>query len=168
MPKFYFSQDRHENDEAIEAIMTFVLGLVAEPPAAQYIYKPNAASKRRSIRRPQAARQVQLRRLPRAGNGPLGDRISSGLGRARRRTCRPQGPVHGPVPEFNDCEFLRPHFTPAEVATSLVADRRDRLHATIVGAPARSTDGSLKRFDDEGCPLTPDDPTAGKLRIHPL
>jgi cytochrome c2 len=39
MPKFYFSQARHENDEAIEAIMTFVLGLVSEPPVSQYVYR---------------------------------------------------------------------------------------------------------------------------------
>ena len=41
MPKFPF-------DEAqIESVITFVLGLVAEPPAEQYVYQPNAAKKAR-------------------------------------------------------------------------------------------------------------------------
>ncbi|MGH7202022.1 MAG: hypothetical protein ACREJB_15570, partial [Planctomycetaceae bacterium] len=40
MPKFTFSTDPKENEAAIEAIATFVLGLVAEPPAAEYIYNP--------------------------------------------------------------------------------------------------------------------------------
>jgi cytochrome c551/c552 len=41
MPKFPFS------DEDIEAIATFVLGLVAEPPAEKYVYRPQGAAKAR-------------------------------------------------------------------------------------------------------------------------
>lgn len=41
MPKFPFS----ESD--IEAIATFILGLVAEPPAEQYVYRPTGAAKSR-------------------------------------------------------------------------------------------------------------------------
>jgi cbb3-type cytochrome oxidase cytochrome c subunit len=41
MPKFPFS----ESD--IEAITTFVVGLVAEPPAEKYVYRPNPAAKAR-------------------------------------------------------------------------------------------------------------------------
>ncbi|MDA0283549.1 MAG: hypothetical protein O3B86_09365, partial [Planctomycetota bacterium] len=42
MPKFPFS------DENIEAIATFVLGLVAEPPAERYVYSPDRRSEDRN------------------------------------------------------------------------------------------------------------------------
>lgn len=41
MPKFPF------NESEIEAIATFVLGLVAEPPAEKYLYRPQGAAKAR-------------------------------------------------------------------------------------------------------------------------
>jgi cytochrome c551/c552/uncharacterized protein YlxW (UPF0749 family) len=41
MPKFPF------NEDDIEAISTFVLGLIAEPPAEQYIYQPTGAARAR-------------------------------------------------------------------------------------------------------------------------
>ena len=41
MPKFPF------NEEDIEAIETFVLGLVADPPAKEYIYRPEGPAKAR-------------------------------------------------------------------------------------------------------------------------
>lgn len=42
MPKFPF------NEAQIEAIATFVLGLVADPPASQYVYRPSQAQKDRN------------------------------------------------------------------------------------------------------------------------
>jgi mono/diheme cytochrome c family protein len=41
MPQFPF------NEEQIEAIATFVLGLVADPPAKEYLYRPDGAAKAR-------------------------------------------------------------------------------------------------------------------------
>ena len=41
MPKFPF------DEEQIEAIATFVLGLVADPPAKEYLYIPDGAAKAR-------------------------------------------------------------------------------------------------------------------------
>ena len=41
MPKFPF------NEKQIEAVATFVLGLVAEPPAEKYLYRPQGAAKSR-------------------------------------------------------------------------------------------------------------------------
>ncbi|MBW3539011.1 MAG: c-type cytochrome [Planctomycetes bacterium] len=40
MPRFTFALTQEENEAAIEAISTFILGLVAEPPPAQYLYRP--------------------------------------------------------------------------------------------------------------------------------
>ena len=59
-------------DAQREAIITFILGLVDETPAAKYVYHPTAAQGHR--RRPQGARQVRLRRVPYAGVGALDDR----------------------------------------------------------------------------------------------
>jgi cytochrome c2 len=42
MPKFTFAQDDKKQEETIEAVMTFVLGLVSDPPPGQYVYKPDA------------------------------------------------------------------------------------------------------------------------------
>ena len=41
MPRFTFAQDPMENEKAIEAIATFILGLVAEPPPVKYVYQPD-------------------------------------------------------------------------------------------------------------------------------
>ena len=43
MPQFTFHPDAAENEEAIEAVATFILGLVAEPPADRYLYRPTGA-----------------------------------------------------------------------------------------------------------------------------
>jgi cytochrome c2 len=165
MPKFYFSQTQHENDEAIEAIMTFVLGLVSEPPVSQYVYK--APQQQQAI----VSGRKLLERFNCGGCHVLemdtweieyrpGWAPQDALPEERRDQ------FAEPIPEFNDYEFLRPHFTPQERATSLATDRRNRLHATIVGTPLRDhTDGSLKRFDEEGIPLEADDPTPGNYEF---
>ena len=54
-----------------EQVITFVLGLVAEPPAQQYVYKPTPRRKC-DRRRLEGHRQVQLQRLPCLPDGPLG------------------------------------------------------------------------------------------------
>ena len=41
MPRFTFARDPMENEKAIEAIATFILGLVAEPPPVKYVYQPD-------------------------------------------------------------------------------------------------------------------------------
>ena len=62
--------------------MTFVLGLVAEPPAAQYVYQPDSAAEG-DRRRAADAGPVQLRRLPHAGDGAVRVRLRSELPRVR-------------------------------------------------------------------------------------
>jgi cytochrome c2 len=44
MPRFTFDPDPEENEAAIEAVATFILGLVAEPPADKYLYLPTGAA----------------------------------------------------------------------------------------------------------------------------
>src|ERR1700730_8820451 len=40
MPKFHFAESEKPNQEKIEQVMTFVLGLVAEPPPPAFVYRP--------------------------------------------------------------------------------------------------------------------------------
>jgi cytochrome c2 len=161
MPQFTFSQQPYANDEAIESIMTFVLGLVSEPPLSQYVYKPQP--ERKAVL---AGREL-LERFNCGGCHMLEmDRweieYRPGWAAQDVEPAQRQGQFTEPAPEFDDYEFLRPHFTPQEVAQATAVDRRNRLHATIVGAPLRNhADGSLRRFDAEGIPLEADDPTPG-------
>ncbi len=75
MPQFTFAVDAAENQKKIESVMTFVLGLVAEPPPADYVATPSGA--RGDCRGPKGAGAVQLRRLPHAGDAALGDLVSA-------------------------------------------------------------------------------------------
>jgi cytochrome c551/c552 len=165
MPKFYFSQKRHENDEAIEAIMTFVLGLVSEPPVSQYVYR--APPEQQAI----VSGRKLLEKFNCGGCHVLElDRwdieYRPGWAAQDADPAERKDQFTEPIPEFNDYEFLRPHFTPQEREASLATDRRNHLHATIVGAPLRDhADGSLKRFDDEGIPLEADDSTPGNYEF---
>ena len=165
MPKFYFSQEQHENDAAIEAIMTFVLGLVSEPPAAQYVYR--ATPEREAL----VSGRKLLERFNCGGCHVLEmDRwqieYRPGWAAQDAEINQRKDQFTEPVPEFDDFEFLRPHFTPEQLETAQSSDRRNRLHATIVGTPLRNhSDGSLKRFDDEGVPLEADDPAPGNFEF---
>ena len=71
MPQFNINADEREQ------VITFVLGLVAEPPAPQYVYKPTPR-RGRDRRRLKGHRQVQLQRLPRLPDGSLGPGVCSG------------------------------------------------------------------------------------------
>jgi hypothetical protein len=158
MPKFYFSQEQHENDAAIEAIMTFVLGLVSEPPAAQYLY--NAPPDRQAV----ISGRKLLERFNCGGCHVLeADRweieYRPGWADQVAEPAQRKDQFTEPVPEFDDFAFLRPHFTPEQIETAQTIDRRNRLRATIVGTPLRNrADGALQRFDDEGGRVESTDP----------
>jgi cytochrome c2 len=148
MPKFYFSQDAHENDEAIEAIMTFVLGLVSEPPAAQYVYKPQSQQETLVAGRKLLEKfncggchvlemdrwQIEYRPGWAADDAVAKDRKDQ---------------FSAPIPEFDDYEFLRPHFTSREQSEATATDRRNRLHAEVAGMPLRDhTTGELMQKEN--------------------
>ena len=115
MPKFNVSTTKQR-----EAVITFVLGLVAEPPASQYVYKRDAAPQRDRARLA-GHRQVQLHRLPHVPDGALGTGLRS------RRFSDP--------PTIDDYAFLKPHFTPQQIEASQKTDRRGLRHATLIGMP---------------------------------
>ena len=45
MPQFHFDSDEAENDRKIESVVTFVLGMTADPPAEQFVYRPAGDSR---------------------------------------------------------------------------------------------------------------------------
>ena len=71
MPLFPIDQQQRE------AVITFVLGLVADPPAEGFVYQPQPRQK--AITEGLAVLQkVQLRRLPYAGSRAMGARVHTG------------------------------------------------------------------------------------------
>ena len=140
MPKFPF------DDAQREAVMTFVLGLVAEPPAPQFVYKPS----------------------------PREDARLAGLKVAEQYNCggchtlqmdrwdiRYRPGSLGDAPAVADYPFLSPHFTDQEVTTSLATDRQGRRHARIEGMPVLDpVTGRPQQVDEDGVPIEPGDTEA--------
>ena len=151
MPQFSFGaldpangKNRKElADEKREQIITFVLGLVAEPPAQQYVYKST----------------------PRRGA------IDEGLKVVEKFNCKGchafqmdhwdvayQPEDFDSPPEFVDYDFLQVHPTPAQVKASLDMDARGLRHASLVGTPAiDDKTGQMAIVDPDDSPIEPGD-----------
>jgi cytochrome c2 len=122
-----------------EAVIAFVLGLVADPPNQKYLYAPS----------------------------PRQDAIIKGRVVLEKYNCGgchvldaekwqvAYSPDAFPVPAAdNTYPFLASHFTPAELKESTQTDRRGLLHATLSGVPAiDNNDGLPEALDFEGDPL---------------
>lgn len=121
MPKFNFDQKQ------VEAVMTFVLGLVAEPPAAKYIYK--GTPRRKAI--------VEGEQLLVKFN-------CVGCHTVKMETWEfdydPESEDFANGPAFDDYDFLKPHFSPPQLADSTNTDRRGMGHAEINGMPIPVTE----------------------------
>ncbi len=126
MPQFSFS------DEEREAVMTFVLGLVAEPPAVRYQYRPD--SRQRAIVR---------------GKQVLTKYNCGGCHTLQMESWEfDYDPNEFPPPASSPgFAFMSPHFTPKDLAASRQVDRR--------GLGRASLSGMVNRYgeDDEGAPL---------------
>ncbi len=137
MPRFPL--DDHQR----EAIATFVLGLVSEPPAEQFIYHPDARQKAIV-----EGRQV-LDKFNCAGCHTL-DMEQWELDFDEETFESPSKVV--------DFPFLSKHFSDKLVATSEKKDSRGMLHATLHGLPVMDeTTGEAVRYDEDGLPLEDDD-----------
>jgi cytochrome c551/c552 len=140
MPKFPF------DDAQREAVMTFVLGLVAEPPAPQFVYSPTERE------------QARLSGLKVAEQYNCGGCHTLRMDRWDLRY-RPESLGEGQ--EIADYPFLSPHFTPASVAESLEIDRQGRRKATLVGMPSINPETGKEQFvDEDGVPIEEDDAEA--------
>jgi mono/diheme cytochrome c family protein len=133
MPKFNFTP------EQVEAVMTFVLGLVAEPPASQYVYRPT----------PQRHAVIEGQKLLEQFNcGGCHTLQYAGW----KFEFDPQS--FPEAAEFNDYDFLKPYFTTQQLEASKQVDRRGMAHAMVHGMPVVDGEGNLlEDEDDEGNPL---------------
>lgn len=134
MPRFPF------NDQQREAVMTFVLGLVKEPPAAKYIYRP----------------------------GPRQQAIVDGRAVLERFNCTGchtlkmeqwrltlDANTFEPPTKEPDYPFLAPKFTEQELSASLAKDYSGFMHATVHGEPMFDTEtGQQPLVDEDRAPIT--------------
>jgi cytochrome c551/c552 len=137
MPKFPF------NEEEREAVITFVLGLVSEPPADKFVYHPNE-------------RQTAINQ----GRAVLETFNCAGCHTMRMETwdvAFHDGDFESPV-DVVDFPFLERKFSETEVAESLVVDQRGRLHTRLAGQPVMSEEtGEPLKVDIDGLPIEADD-----------
>lgn len=119
MPQFNLS------DKQRETIMTFVLGLVAEPPPAKYVYKPSP-------------RQAAIL----AGQRAIDKFNCAGCHAFEMQRWEIEyKPGSLPPPSTaEEFAFLIPHYTPAEMTKSKQPDRRGLGHAEIHGLPLAKED----------------------------
>ena len=113
-------------DDEREAVTTFVLGLIAEPPVAKYVHKPDA--RRKAI--------VE------------GRKVLDKYACAECHTLEMErwqfefDPDEFEVPEAGeDFAFLKPRFTAEQIAASMRTDQRGRAHAEVVGMPQVGPEG---------------------------
>lgn len=136
MPQFPLSEDERE------AIITFVLGLTAETPAAQYVYQPG-----------ERQRAIMDGRL-------LLSKYNCGgchtLEMEQWNVAFEPDTFQVIAPE--DYPFLHPEFSGEEMAASTEQDRRGLFHTELVGMPVLNEQtGEPQRYDIDGLELTPQD-----------
>ena len=154
MPKFHFATTEAANQDKIEEVMTFVLGLVAEPPPPAFIYHPAT---------PQAAivsgRKV-LEKFNCAGCHIL---------EMERWDLEFKPGDLGKAPIVHDFSFDTPHLSPKEIDDSKTIDRRGLVRATIFGMPKVTGQGVPAIFaaEDEDNPDKPPVPTCTYMNFEP-
>ncbi|WP_197530791.1 PDZ domain-containing protein [Bythopirellula polymerisocia] len=137
MPKFPFTEAEREK------VITFVLGLVSEPPAEKFVFQPDARTAAVI-----AGRQV-LDRFNCAG--------CHTLKMEQWQVAFQEGEFESPI-EVQDYPFLGKHFSEQQIAESLVVDTRGRMHTTLNGLPVMNEEtGEPERFDIDGLQIEEDD-----------
>jgi cytochrome c551/c552 len=140
MPQFPFDAKQRE------AVMTFVLGLVAEPPAPQFVHQPGPRE------------QARLDGLVVAEQYNCGGCHALQMDRWDVRYT--PGSM-GEASETKDYPFLAAHFSPQDVARSLATDRQGRRLASLVGMPILDPEtGKPQLVDEDGVPVEADDEEA--------
>ncbi|MDX1945145.1 MAG: hypothetical protein SFU86_07045 [Pirellulaceae bacterium] len=136
MPQFPFSVEERE------AVVTFVLGLVADPPREKYIFTPNPRT-----RALVAGKQV-LEKYNCGGCHILEVekwQISYGPGE------------FGPQAEAKILPFMRPQISPQALAAQAIPDHRNLLHSSAHGMPnLKKEDGLPVIKDADGLDLEDD------------
>jgi len=119
------------DDSQREAIMTFVLGLVAEPPPAKYVYRPNP----RQTAVLEGARAIE--KFNCAGCHTLQQQ--------RWEIEYKPGTIKAPN-LATEYPFLIPHFTPEQIKKSKETDRRGIGFAHVHGIPMPKDDEEEPSF----------------------
>ena len=133
MPQFAFTVDERE------AVVTFVLGLVADPPREKFIYAPSPRSKAL------IAGKQALEKYNCGGCHIL---------QLEKWQLSYNPDDYGPQAEAKILPFLRPHFSPQELAAQATPDYRNQLHSTLSGLPSfKKEDGYPIIKDVEGLDL---------------
>ncbi len=120
--------------EQREAIITFVLGLTANPPTEMYLHQPD-----RSRRAIVEGRQV-LDRFACAECHTLG---------MEQWKIAYDPAQFDPPPPHDDFDWLLPQFSQAEIEASLEVDARGLAHATLTGMPRLDDEGRLVVVDED-------------------
>ncbi len=129
MPQFNFTEDE------IEAVMTFVLGLVAEPPAPQYIASYNNNPREKAI----IAGTKMVEQFNCTGCHQLDF--------PRWDVAYKSGELGNWV-KTDDYPFELPHFTQSEIDDSKKEDRRGLMHAQLYGRPQVDAKGEVVTTDE--------------------
>jgi len=121
-------------DEQVEALSTFVLGLVADPPAEQYVYHPQRRAKAiiegRKVLQKYACAECHTLEM---------DRWTFEFDPEEFE----QPP---PIPDF---PFMKPNVSQRQVAASLETDNRGLARAELVGKPRVDDRGRRAVVDDD-------------------
>lgn len=166
MPRFTFNYRRNQspeeneraNTEAREEVITFVLGLVSEPPSEQYIYHPDA--RRKAV---MDGRLVLYKYNCAGCHTLLLDRWALDY---RPPTKDELGDFEEPAP-VEDYPFLRPRFSRKQIADSLVVNHRGLRTAVVHGRPTRDEKtGKIVPRDMDGTPFDPEDPENADLERY--
>jgi hypothetical protein len=136
MPQFPFELEERE------AIITFVLGLVADPPREKYIFQPN--DRRAAL---MAGQQV-LEKYNCGGCHIL---------QAEQWKISHAPGEFGEQNQNKTFPYLYPRFSPKELETAAKPDHRGQLHSILTGLPTLAkADGLPMLFDLDGLPLEND------------
>jgi hypothetical protein len=134
MPRFPF------DDAQREAVMTFILGLVKEPPATKYLYKPGARQKAINDGR------FVLEQFNCAGCHTL---------KMEQWQFAYDENTFEPPTEAVDYPFLEPKFTDDQLAASMAKDYAGFLHAKVHGEPVTDVaTGERPLVDADRAPIT--------------
>ncbi|MBC7854059.1 MAG: hypothetical protein IAF94_11535, partial [Pirellulaceae bacterium] len=149
MPQFPFTAEQRES------VITFVLGLVAEPPRDKYLYKPSARD---------AALIAGKKVLEKYNCG--GCHV---LEAEKWKISYPPGEF-GVQATNSTYPFLLQHYSPTELAAQATPDNRNELRSTVSGMPAfAKADGQPIVIDEsDGTAVengSPYDPSAIKYAL---
>jgi len=121
-------------DQEVEAISTFVLGFVADPPAEKYVYRPEGPAKAivegRKVLAKYACAECHTLEM--------------------ERWSFTYDPEEFAAPALlPDYPFMKPQVSPQQIAASLVTDDRGLGHAVVTGMPQVDAGGRLQVVDED-------------------